>query len=100
MELEKIDDEIAKISLLASTPQNGSSKISPVPEIKMSTGEPTVHQKRTRSLSPRMPKFAVAIGRGNKIKSRLRPPLPLIEEEDAPEKPYVQSDENESSDCH
>ena len=96
MELAKIDDEIAKISLLASTPQNGSSKISPVPEIKMSTGEPTVHQKRTRSLSPRMPKFAVAIGRGNRIKSRLRPPLPLIEEEDAPEKPYVQSDENES----
>ena len=81
-ELRKIDDKIAKILSLIFTLQNSCSKTPSVPEIKISQGEPVIHQKRTRSLSPCMPKFAVAVGRGNRIKSTLHPPLPVIEEED------------------
>ena len=66
-----------------------------VPEIKMSQSEPTMHKKRTRSLSPHMPKFAVAVGRGNQIKSRLRHPLPVVEEEDTLKTLCAQREESE-----
>ena len=84
-EISKIDDKIASISQLIVTLQSVFPNAKPSPEVRPNENRSNCDGKRTRALSSRPPKFAVAKGRGGVVKSQLRPPLPIIEEEDAPE---------------
>ena len=92
-EIGKIDDKISSISQLIVTLQSVFPNAKPSLEVGQNENEPSGDGEQKRALSPLPHKLAVAEGCEVVVKSQLLPPLPIIEEEAAPETTRTSRDE-------